>query len=103
MQGAQNRVTFGKPINHICQTNQYPRTTKLFKMKMKIQSQKLKTSQKCLMIFCTRSSNELFEFKPVSENDVTKFTDKMNVKKVVGVDKLSVKLLKAGKTPFFNL
>ena len=43
-------------------------------------------------------SSELFEFKPVSESDVTKIIDKMNVKKAVGVDKLSVKLLKAGKS-----
>ena len=45
-----------------------------------------------------QKSDEIFEFKPVSESDITKIIDKMNVKKAVGVDKLSVKLLQAGKS-----
>ena len=42
------------------------------------------------------TSDDLFEFQPVSENDISKKVDEMNTKKAVGVDKLSVKLLKAG-------
>ena len=44
------------------------------------------------------TSDDLFEFQPVSENDISKIINKMNTKKAFRVDKLSVKLRKAGKS-----